>query len=470
MRAFSAIVKLTLHNAVRSHIFQLLLIVLAVCAIGIPLTVAGDGTAGGFIQVALLYSFSSVSAILALSSLWVSCFIMTQDIESYQLHMVVSKPVSRIKIWLAKYTGVLIMHLFLLILSALAIYFIIIWQFTRQDFSKTDREKIESEVLVGRRVFNFAPPNIEERSKAMLRERLQKMAETGERITITSRNEKSILEEMRRMAIAENAQAKYDEIHEWRFENFPVDAKNRQTLFLRYRTYVGKVSTKDQRMTSGVWYIGVPQFERDTQGRIVDESKYQIRYYQYPPSTIRSGEFDEIVLPKQLPVVTPDGKVFLAYRNIDPERQTQYFQPSDGPKILMKVTGFFANYSRAVAVIMLELVILTGLGCAFSSFLSLPTAIFLSVAYLFFGSFATYLAESASASDTFIKILSDVLLFFVIPLQKFGVTDMVSKGELIELSFMGMLILSYFILRTLPLVLVGMFIYKRREIGLVVRK
>lgn len=469
MRAFTAIVKLTLQNAIRSHIFQLLLIVLAVCAIGIPLTVAGDGTAGGFIQVALLYSFSGVSAILALSSLWVSCFIMTQDIESYQLHMVISKPVSRIKIWLAKYTGVLLMHVFLLIVSALAIYFIIIWQFTRQDFNKVDREKIESEVLVGRRVFNFAPPNIEERSKAMLRERLQKMAETGEKISITTQNEESIMKEMRRMAVAENAQAKFDEIHEWRFENFPVDPKDRQNLFLRYRTYVGKVSSKDQRMTTGVWYVGVPQFELDSKGNIVDEKKYQIRYYQYPPTTIRSGEFDELILPKQIPVVTPDGKVFLAYRNLDPEKQTQYFQPSDGPKILMKVTGFFANYVRAVAVILLELVILTGLGCAFASFLSLPTAIFMSVAYLFFGSFATYLAESA-ADEAMLKILSDVLLFFVIPLQKFGVTDMVSSGELIELSFMGKLFLSYFILRTLPLVLLGMYIYKRREIGLVVRK
>ena len=168
-------------------------------------------------------------------------------------------------------------------------------------------------------------------------------------------------------------------------------------------------------------------------------------------------------------VVTPDGKVFLAYRNLDPERQTQYFQPSDGPKVLMKVTGFFPNYCRAVAVILLELIILTGLGCAFASVLSLPTAIFMSVAYLFFGSFATYLAESA-ADDKMFKILSDVLLFFVIPLQKFGVTDMVSKGELIELSFLGKLILSYFILRTLPLVIAGIFIYKRREIGLVVRK
>ena len=454
----------------RSHIFQLLLLVLAICAIGMPLTVAGDGTAGGYIQIALLYSFSGVSSILALSSLWVSCFIMTQDIDTYQLHMVVTKPVSRVKIWLAKYCGVLLMHAVLLILSAIVIYFVIIFQFSRQDFSDADRAKLNSEVLVGRRVFTFAPPNIEERSKALLRERLQKVAETGEQISITEQNEKSILAEMRRMAIAENAQAKYNEMHEWKFEGLPSNPKERQPLFLRYRVYVGEVSSKNQRMTEGVWYIGVPQFERDSSGKIVDEKKYQIFYYQYPLSVIRSGEFHELVLPKEMPIVTPDGKVFLAYKNLDPEKQTQYFQPSDGPKVLMKVTGFFSNYCRAVFVILLELVILTGLGCAFASALSLPTAIFLSIAYLFFGSFATYLAESAAESDKFVKILSDVLLFFVIPLQKFGVTDMLAKGELIELSFIGMLVLAYLIFRTLPLVLLGIYVYRRREIGLVVRK
>lgn len=469
MRAFKAIVKLTLQNAIRSHIFQLLLIVLAVCAIGIPLTVAGDGTASGFVQVALLYSLSSVSAILALSSLWVSCFIMTQDIDSYQLHMVITKPVSRITVWLAKFTGVLLMHTFLLLVSSMAIYFIIIGQFASQDFTPEERNKLESEVLVGRRVFNFAPPNIEERSKALLRDRLAKVAETGERISITSKNEQDILAEMRKLAIAESAQAKFNEIHEWHFENLPINPKDRQTLFLRYRTYVGKVSSKDQRMTSGIWYIGVPQFERDSKGNIIDETKYQIRYYQYPPSNIRSGEFTELILPKQMNVVTPDGKVFLAYRNIDPERQDQYFQPSDGPKVLMKVSGFLSNYLRAVAVIFLELVILTGLGCSFAGVLSLPTAIFMSVAYLFFGSFASYLAESA-ADDKMFKVLSNILLFFIIPLQKFGVTDMLSQGELIEFNFMGSLFLFYFILRTLPLILIGMYIYNRREIGLVVRK
>ena len=68
MKSYWAIVKLTFRNALRSHIFQLLLLLLLLAVIVIPTTVSGDGTAGGFIRVSLLYSLSTVSFILALSS------------------------------------------------------------------------------------------------------------------------------------------------------------------------------------------------------------------------------------------------------------------------------------------------------------------------------------------------------------------------------------------------------------------
>ena len=98
MISFWSIVKLTWRSALRSHIFQLLLAVLTVCIIALPLTIAGDGTAYGYIQVSLKYNMSVVAFILSMSSIWLACSVMTQDMESYQLHMIVSKPVSRMKI------------------------------------------------------------------------------------------------------------------------------------------------------------------------------------------------------------------------------------------------------------------------------------------------------------------------------------------------------------------------------------
>ena len=136
MSAFLTIVKLTFRNGMRSHLFQLLLLVLLLCVVAIPATISGDGTADGFIRVSLLYSLAAVSTVLALSSVWLGCFVMSQDIENYQLHMVVTKPVSRAKIWLAKWVGVNLINLLLLVVSSLAIYGLILYNFNRQEFSQ----------------------------------------------------------------------------------------------------------------------------------------------------------------------------------------------------------------------------------------------------------------------------------------------------------------------------------------------
>ena len=104
MSAFAAIVKLTLRNAMRSHIFQLLLGLLVLSAIALPMTVSGSGDGvRAYIQVALKYSLGAAGFILVLSTVWLSSLVMTQDVESYQLHMVVSKPISRLRIFIAKY-------------------------------------------------------------------------------------------------------------------------------------------------------------------------------------------------------------------------------------------------------------------------------------------------------------------------------------------------------------------------------
>lgn len=43
--------------------------------------------------------------------------------------------------------------------------------------------------------------------------------------------------------------------------------------------------------------------------------------------------------------------------------------------LLIRVTGFLENYLRAILVIAMELLILSGLACAFGGFLTLPTAV-----------------------------------------------------------------------------------------------
>ncbi len=124
-------------------------------------------------------------------------------------------------------------------------------------------------------------------------------------------------------------------------------------------------------------------------------------------------------------------------------------------------------------MIALELLILSGLGCAFGGFLSLPTAIFVVVSYLLFGTFAILMSGMSyisGAADQFAQSIAKVLLWIVIPLQAFESTSLVANGELIEWSSIWQVVWFYFLCRALPLFALGIYFYRRRELGLVIRK
>ena len=104
----------------------------------------------------------------------------------------------------------------------------------------------------------------------------------------------------------------------------------------------------------------------------------------------------------------------------------------------------------------------------------MPTAIFMVISYLLFGSFATLLTDQSfyisTSFDKIGQLIAEAVLLVVIPLQAFDVTDLLANGELVEFSFIWELFFKYFILRGIPFFLFGIWCYRRRELGLVVRK
>ena len=75
-----------------------------------------------------------------------------------------------------------------------------------------------------------------------------------------------------------------------------------------------------------------------------------------------------------------------------------------------------------------------------------------------------------SAADRLGQAVAKVLLTVVIPLQRFDVSSIVSDGVLIEWSWIGSLVFNMIVLRALPLVLLGIILYRKRELGLIIRK
>jgi hypothetical protein len=480
MKPFLSIVKLTCKSAIRSHIFQLLLALLVFCVVLLPISIAGDGTAWGFIQISLKYSLSTIGFIISMSAIWLSCYIMSRDTESYQLHMVVSKPVSRIVIWLGKFTGVLFIHLILLLIASMAVYFIVIAQFYRQGFSDTDKKRIENEVMVGRRVYYPQAVNWLEEARFELQKRIAIARKNGTNIDTSPSTTETMLKAIRAELIGRSTEVLPGYQRGWEYNNMPHGIK--QPVFLRYRVYVNKISTENQRMTRGMWFVIVPTEDKSDQNddvsvKKVEKDKQQKKYISYTvplsqyPEQFMTGVFHEKKLGPQ--IISPFGQVRLMFANADPERKSLHFQPSDGPKLLIKVTGFTENYLRAVLVIFMWVALLTGLGCAAAAILSMPTAIFLVMSYLMFGSVATFMVSSGMGKDVATALgyyVSKILLWTVIPMQNFEVTYFVARGELIEWNFIGTLFLNYFILRGVPLFLLGIYLYWRRELGLVIRK
>lgn len=479
MGPFLGIVKLTIKTALRSNIFQLLLLVLLFCITFIPTTIAGDGTAQGYIQVSLKYSLAAIGFILSLSSIWLGCFMMSRDTETYQIHMVVSKSVSRTTVWLGKWFGIVLIHLSLLLLSAATIYFIVSYQYHRQDFSEKERVRIQNEVMVARRVYYPKMPNMDNIAKQELTRRVEMNKKIGKEVDESSASMNKMLQDIKREVIGNYSQIPFNSMREWSYEGLPINYDG--PVFLRFRLYVNKIGGNDQRLSNGLWIAGFPVpeeansepaknvFEQKSAGK--QKYKFVPQALSNGPEQIMTGEFHERVLDSRF--ISPDGMMLTAFQNSDPQRAQLFFQPADGPKILISASNFTDNYFRAVLVLFLQLVIMAGLGCAAASVLSMPMAIFVVISYVIAGSFSIILSGSSYISGVADHIgyyMGNILLLVIIPMQAFEITHFVSGGELIEFKLIGTIFLKYFILRALPLFILGIWLYNRREMGLVIRK
>src|SRR6201999_268776 len=96
---------LTWKAALRFRLFLVIAVLLLVAVIGLPILIKDDGTARGFTQILLTYTLSAITALLGISTLWLSCGTLARDIEECQMQMVVAKPIARWQIWVGKCVG-----------------------------------------------------------------------------------------------------------------------------------------------------------------------------------------------------------------------------------------------------------------------------------------------------------------------------------------------------------------------------
>ncbi len=501
MISFSAIVKLTCKSAIRSHVFRTLLVILFLCVILIPNTIKGDGTAMGFIQLILEYSLGFVAAVLAISAAWVACSEIATDVETGQLHLLAVKPVSRFKILAGKTAGVLVIHGVLLLLASALVYGFVMYQYGKQDFPGDEKQRVENEVLTGRRLYAPVRPDFSALAVEELNRRLENAREDEKRQLAektTGEERRKTLEGIEKELRASAVQAAPGGFIPWEYKGLPDDCT--EPVFLRYKLFPSDSATKNENLTYGSWIFRLtfPKGDTTRDGKV----EYVEGVAQIPPleqRTIARNEYSiqeqilrynmgapEDVLNSIPPEVMKDinskliheGKVSIGYQNYDREGKTIVFQEPDGPFLLVRETGFLRNYLRTVLVIFLGIAAVTLIAAGLAAYFTLPTAVFMTVSYGLLCICANYMLKNLQslegvpldASEKLGKVLSQGVVLLLMPLGDFFVTSRLATGQLIEYSMIGNLFLYNLAFRGLPLFLLGAYLYYRRELALAMKR
>ena len=184
---FSPSAWLTWKAAFRFRLFLVIAVLLLAAVVGLPLLLKDDGTARGFTQILITYTLSVITALLGLSTLWLSCGTLARDIEECQIQVVATKPVARWQIWLGKWLGIVSLNAALLVLSGACVYGLLQWRATR--LPAAEQEILRTQVLVARGVAQ--PPDynaeIDARTEQLLQERLKQTQISGADLTLARR-------------------------------------------------------------------------------------------------------------------------------------------------------------------------------------------------------------------------------------------------------------------------------------------
>lgn len=549
MKAIFAIALQTARSAFRSKVFFVILVLTFAATALLPSSVIGDATLAGEFRIKINYSIGIITFLTGLAALWVGTINMSSEIEAYQIHMVITKPVNGLKLWLGKFLGVAVLCAGILFISSSYIYYIITSEVeniraelvdkscrllieARETLTKEQKEVLQGSDLdylkaltaryitkdEGKFFDNLSGVespdriSIETRLKPLVKrfeefEELNNEILTGrtyyswtkpdyqqlayEYLLSSKRLNPNMPEDLQNRMLAEETRAQESSYGSlplmqrgqpigkiFKFENLPK-VEDGQALFLKFRIFAGDSLDQKPRNTA----VGF-QFQ------IVDE-KGEKKSSNVFPFFIRSTKFYTERLPPD--IFQGKSSVELIVYNLDhmgrrtgkPSAKELVIQAQDGPHILIGQTKFASNYWRCIALIGLFIAFLVIVGTTSGVCFSTPVAIMLSASYIIVGvgvssvlstdsqyqvvKYEGQLEEEAIGSDA-IKSFHKVLKFCMVSVDTFSRMEFLSSGKAITWALVLKVLMYDFILKGLPMMLIGLYALQRREFGLVIRK
>jgi len=456
MNKVLAIAAIAIRNAIRSRIVIMLLAALLLSIVGIPLTVKGDGTMAGYVQVLLRYTIGFASIILSLATIWAGCAAVSLEIQDRTLQLVVTKPVHRWQVWLGKWLGLVAMNAVLLAFCAAVSYGLLRWTTRPERLDEQQVTVLHDEILTARQ--EIIPARIDVEDEALAR--LAEIKASGE--LPPEAPESEVLEAVRRGLLRQYYSVPPGAIREWVFE-YPAALEGNEPVLFRYRVSASQMNFEKIK---GTWRVG-----REDNPKRYDIAKESV------PSTP-----DSFLVPAE--ALAGGGNIIVEYVNDNDRPITAVFNPDDGLRMLVYAGSFAANFTRAFLVLFFQLMFLSAIGVTMGSLFSMPVASFAAFCLLLFTQASGYIKTVAEEAivfhththggpppepgfwDAFFRAIFKVLNVVVAPLRGPNPLDLLADGRLIMWAWVGNVFVIKVILYSGLLALFSAWVLNRREVAL----
>jgi hypothetical protein len=456
MQRILAISWLTWKAALRFKLFLVIAVLLILAVVGLPLVIKDDGTAQGFTQIILTYTLSAITALLGLSTLWLSCGTLARDIEECQIQVVATKPIARWQIWIGKWLGIISLNAVLLAISGACVYGLLQWRATK--LPEAEQKIMREQVLVARgsaKEKSF-DAEIDAAAAQALQESLKTSPVTTADLAEVKKNKREQVK-----AELEVVPPGYTS-RPWQIDlGFAKNYLHDKPLQLR-----AKFNSAD-KSSSGtfvvLWQIGDPNLTN---------------FVQLPPMSLAPDTFHEFQIPANL--FDKNGVLTIVAAN--PNNTALSFPLEDGMEVLYPEGGFAMNFARGLGIIFCWMAALAALGLAAASFLSFPVATFFSLAMLTVvlssgtledsidsGSVAAGNEETGAAghsvADVVLLPMFKGMLSVINLVKNFSPIDSLSTGQAITWPELGLAFAQIVLLLGGIVALAGIILFSRRELA-----
>ena len=488
-------------EALRTRIARVSIVLLLAMLPAMGVSLEGDGTLPGRAQNFLTYALGVTAFLLSLMTVFLSFRTLAGEISDRRIHTIVTKPIPRWQFLLGKWLGLLTVNVALLAVAGVLVYGFLRYQASRPTVRERaaiarmrpagaspeeieallarnpQRKELFNEVLVARAGVRPVPPDF----AAAIRERLD-VLRSEQRIPpdMDEAQRQKLIADIRKEFVGQWQNIPHGGRRGYVFEGVDLDRSEGQSIQFRFKPKANPTPPSNsvhaalliKSVSSGRWAI-LP-FEAPV------KQFYTVRW---PPPGSPPDEIDDYIDDRgRVEVVFANAAFDTSGRMVPlkPEQQTRItLEGDDGLELFYRVGSFEANLARGLAMILLHLVFLAALGLACATFLSFPMACFLSLVVFLAGLMNGFITEALKWSGKTTpgefdpiawwgrvsKPLSRAFLWVVPDFSAFDPMASLVDGRAIPWIWLGQAAVSIVLIRTGVVALLGMWIFRRRELA-----